>query len=66
MPLCYPKKGYWLPGLIAGPLFGTGVFLAFWLLAGNVMNGAILLAEQEAPVNALGGMALPDALLARQ
>jgi hypothetical protein len=41
MPLCYPKKGYWLPGVIAGPLFGPGVFLAFWLLAGAVMNKLI-------------------------
>jgi hypothetical protein len=43
MPLCYPKKGYWLPGVIAGPLFGPGVFLAFWLLAGAVMNKLIFL-----------------------
>jgi hypothetical protein len=38
MPWCYPKKGYRLPGLIAGPLFGPGVFLTFGLLAGQVMN----------------------------
>lgn len=44
MPFCYPKKGYWLPGVIAGPLFGPGVFLAFWLLAGQVMNRLVLLA----------------------
>jgi len=43
MPLCYPKKGYWLPGVIAGPLFGPGVFLVFWLLAGAVMNKLIFL-----------------------
>jgi hypothetical protein len=43
MPLLYPKKGYWLPGVIAGPLFGPGVFLALWLLAGNVMDKLILL-----------------------
>jgi hypothetical protein len=43
MPLCYPKRGYALPGLIAGPLFGPGVFLAFWLLAGSVMNKLIWL-----------------------
>lgn len=43
MPLLYPKKGYWLPGLIAGPLFGPGMFLAFWLLAGNVLNKLVLL-----------------------
>jgi hypothetical protein len=41
MPLMYPKKGYWLPGVIAGPFFGPGVFLAFWLLAGAVMNKLI-------------------------
>jgi hypothetical protein len=43
MPLCYPKKGYWLPGVLAGPLFGPGVYLAFWLLAGAVMNKLIFL-----------------------
>jgi hypothetical protein len=43
LPLCYPKKGYWLPGVIAGPLFGPGVFVAFWLLAGAVMNKLIFL-----------------------
>ena len=43
MSLLYPKKGYRLPGLLAGPLFGPGVFLAFWLLAGDVMNKLILL-----------------------
>jgi hypothetical protein len=42
-PLCYAKKGYWLPGVITGPLFGPGVFLAFWLLAGTVMNKLIFL-----------------------
>jgi hypothetical protein len=43
MPLCYPKKGYWLPGVLAGPLFGPGVYLAFWLLAGEEMNKLIFL-----------------------
>jgi hypothetical protein len=43
MSLLYPKKGYRLPGLIAGPLFGPGVFLVFWLLAGNEMNRLIFL-----------------------
>jgi hypothetical protein len=43
MPLLYPKKGYWLPGIIAGPLFGPGVFLAFWLLAPHVLNRLVLL-----------------------
>jgi hypothetical protein len=43
MPLLYPKKGYWLPGVVAGPLFGPGVFLAFWLLAGTVMHKLIFL-----------------------
>ena len=43
MPLCYPKKGYRLPGVLAGPLFGPGVYLAFWLLAGEEMNKLIFL-----------------------
>ena len=43
MSLLYPRKGYWLPGLLAGPLFGPGVFLAFWLLAGAVLNRLVLL-----------------------
>ncbi len=50
MPLLYPKKGYWLPGILAGPLFGPGVFLSFWLLAGTVMNKFIFLV-----LMALGG-----------
>jgi hypothetical protein len=44
MALLYPKKGYWLSGVIAGLLFGPGVFLSFWLLAGAVMNKLIFLA----------------------
>ena len=43
MPLLYPKKGYRLPGIIAGPLFGPGVFLAFWLCAPHVLNRLVLL-----------------------
>lgn len=43
MPWCYPKKGYWLPGVLAGLLFGPGVFLAFGLLAPHVMNRLVLL-----------------------
>jgi hypothetical protein len=41
MPLLYPKRGSWFPGMIAGLLFGPGVFLAFGLLAGHVMNKLI-------------------------
>jgi hypothetical protein len=43
LPLCYPQKGYQLPGLIAGPLFGPGVFLAFWHAAPSIMNKLIYL-----------------------
>ncbi len=43
MPLFYPKKGYWQAGVVAGPLFGPGVFLAFGLLAGSFMNKLIFL-----------------------
>jgi hypothetical protein len=43
MSLLYPRKGFRLPGVIAGPFFGPGVFLAFGLLAGNVMNRLIML-----------------------
>jgi hypothetical protein len=41
MPLLYPKTRYLLPGVIAGPFFGPGVFLAFWNLAGADMNKLI-------------------------
>jgi hypothetical protein len=43
MPLLYPKKGYWLPGVLAGPFFGPGVFLSFGLVAGDAMNKLIFL-----------------------
>jgi hypothetical protein len=43
MSQCYPKRGYWLPGIIAGPLFGPGVFLVFWFLAPVVLNKLIFL-----------------------
>jgi hypothetical protein len=43
MPFLYPRKGFWLPGVMAGPLFGPGVFLAFWLLGPHVLNRLVLL-----------------------
>jgi hypothetical protein len=43
MSMLYPRKGYRLPGLVAGPLFGPGCFLAFWLVAPAALNKLILL-----------------------